>query len=179
MHPVLLDFRSAAAVAVPMGRFLHARWYIDARPNAHRSRRGALARTAAVLMRIAAAVGALAHTAAVLVRIAAAVGALAHTAAVPMRTAAVVGRYLTRITAIRGAAARPGQPRRPAGGRPERPARGGVWGGRPPECHSPWVRSQRISASMKSSISPSITAVVFPVSRPVRRSLMFWYGCRT
>ncbi|HEY7015705.1 MAG TPA: ATP-binding cassette domain-containing protein, partial [Streptosporangiaceae bacterium] len=31
------------------------------------------------------------------------------------------------------APAKPGQPRRPAGGRPERMARGGVWGGRPPE----------------------------------------------
>jgi TatD DNase family protein len=29
--------------------------------------------------------------------------------------------------------AQPGQPRRPAGGRPEQMARGGVWGGRPPE----------------------------------------------
>src|SRR5580698_2930904 len=120
MHPVLLAFRSAAAVAVPMGRFLHARWYIDARTNAHRSSRGALARTAAVLMRIAAAVGALARTAAVL-----------------MRIAAAVGRYLTRITAIRGAAARPGQPRRPAGGRPERPARGGGLGGSSPRMSQP------------------------------------------
>ena len=79
-----------------------------------------------------------------------------------------------------------------AGGQPRRPARragpsgwhaGGSGGVVPPRQHSarhnPWVRSQRISASMKSSISPSITAVVFPVSMPVRRSLMFWYGCRT
>src|SRR5450755_1999246 len=41
--------------------------------------------------------------------------------------------------------------------------------------HSAWVRSQRISASIKSSIAPSITAAAFPVSQPVRRSLMFWY----
>ena len=32
-----------------------------------------------------------------------------------------------------GSPAQPGQPRRPAEGRPERMARGGVWGGRPPE----------------------------------------------
>jgi TatD DNase family protein len=32
--------------------------------------------------------------------------------------------------------AKPGQPRRPAGGRPERMARGGVWGGRPPEANT-------------------------------------------
>jgi dihydroorotase len=35
------------------------------------------------------------------------------------------------ITAVEPA--KPGQPRRPAGGWPERMARGGVWGGRPPE----------------------------------------------
>src|SRR5215470_1096237 len=36
------------------------------------------------------------------------------------------------------------------------------------------VRSQRISAAMKSSISPSSTAAVLVVSSPVRTSLMFW-----
>jgi hypothetical protein len=37
-----------------------------------------------------------------------------------------------------------------------------------------WVRSQRISAAMKSSISPSSTAAVLLVSSPVRTSLTFW-----
>ena len=43
---------------------------------------------------------------------------------------------------------------------------------------SPCLR-QRIPASMKSSISPSSTAAVLPVSCSVRRSLTIWYGCRT
>ena len=38
----------------------------------------------------------------------------------------------------------------------------------------PFWRIHRISASRKSSISPSSTATAFPVSMPVRTSLTFW-----
>src|SRR5215207_9107874 len=38
---------------------------------------------------------------------------------------------------------------------------------------------QRMPASMNSSISPSRTAPVLPVSCSVRRSLTIWYGCST
>ena len=42
-----------------------------------------------------------------------------------------------------------------------------------------WARRQRMPASMKSSISPSSTAWVLPVSNSVRRSLTIWYGLST
>ena len=42
-----------------------------------------------------------------------------------------------------------------------------------------WLRIHRISESMNSSISPSRTAAVLPVSAPVRTSLTLWYGCST
>ena len=44
--------------------------------------------------------------------------------------------------------------------------------------HACW-RRQRIPASTKSSMSPSSTAPVLPVSTSVRRSLTIWYGCST
>ena len=49
----------------------------------------------------------------------------------------------------------------------------------PRQHHPACCRRQRIPASTKSSISPSRTAVVFPVSCSVRRSLTIWYGCST
>src|SRR5260370_12573659 len=46
---------------------------------------------------------------------------------------ATAGRRSARADGTRGGIpAEPGQPRRPAGGRPERMARGGVWGVVPP-----------------------------------------------
>ena len=59
-------------------------------------------------------------------------------AVVDRRRAPVAGRLAPPRDRV-GMGRRPGQclgqPRRPAGGQPERMARGGVWGGRPPECH--------------------------------------------
>src|SRR6516225_3371677 len=61
-----------------------------------------------------------------------------------------------------GSPAQPGQLRRPAEGRPERKARGGVWGGRPPEAST----AQRIGLSATVR-PPAEVATFLGGSRPV------------